>query len=567
MAKRKQTTNLVTAVQTEVERAAAKSKQPRFDAKRAYASFLSFLRMADVDAPPYQVNSQQRDAFLRSVWRLEPHLSGVVNSVALIDSNRGWELVGGRNQVARYADILHSADGGLGWRMFVRKASLSYWCTDLGAVTEIGRDGKGGPLRALWHVDSARCRLTGQAETPIWYTSGIGGQQAWGPLDFMRVASLPSDDEALFGLGYCAISRIMETVRLLYAVMVHDQEQVAARAPKGLLLLQGISEQQWNESLQARKENLDSMERKYYGGVQVLAGMGADQVDAKLVALSQLPQNFDAEQFVSGCMYTFALAFGYDASEFWPVQFGALGRGTETEVQHQKATGKGGVDFALSWQEGLQRELPATLHWEFEQRDDQGALVEESVKAAKLNTVAAAYQAGIMQGVPLISRQEARSLLAEAGIIPDSWTLEAENVTETDTSGPEDESETPEETPGTDTQGSPDEAPQPAPAQPVAQQRQAIERALETPEVRRAMAVWPREPIVKYTWKGGRATVRTIRTPGRRLWQGVTRAADDVLYKQGDVTITQGDLDAAIKEARKRMPEVADLLEATPYKP
>ena len=380
----RQERKIIEAAQAEVERAQPTSKQPRFDAKQAFASFLSWLTITEIEAPAYQANSMIRDKWLRSVWRLEPHMAGVVNSVALIDSNRGWELVGGRNQVARYSEMLHQSDGGAGWRMFARRSSLSYWCTDLGAVTEIGRDGKNGPLRAIWHVDSARCRLTGNQATPLAYAPSVGGVQLWGPADFLRVASLPSDDEAFNGLGFCAISRIVETLRILYAVMLHDQEQLAARAPKGLLLLQGVSEEQWNQSLQARSENLDGLERRYYGGVQVLASMGADQVDAKLVALSNLPANFDAKEFTDLAMYTIALAFGYDPSEFWPVQFGSIGRGTETEVQHSKASGKGGMDFALSWQEQLQREFPATLHWEFEQRDDTGELQAETVKQAKL---------------------------------------------------------------------------------------------------------------------------------------------------------------------------------------
>lgn len=552
-----------------------KSKQPRLDPKRAFHSFLSWLRIVDIEAPEYGTNSQLRDQWLRQVWRKEPHLAGVVNSVALIDSNRGWELVGGRNQVKRYADILHQADEGLGWRMFMRKSALSYWCTDMGAISEIGRDGRDGPLRALWHVDSARCKLTGIPDTPLIYMPANGGQQMWRPGDYLRVASLPSDDEALHGLGFSAISRIVETLRILYAVMLHDQEQLAARAPKGLLLLQGVSEQQWTDSLAARAENLDGLERKYYGGVQVLASAGVDQIDAKLVALSQLPQNFDQKTFTDLCMYTIALAFGYDPSEFWPVQFGSLGRGTETEVQHSKASGKGGVDFALSWQEMLQRELPATLHWEFEQRDDAGEMLMETVKQTKLATVAQAYGAGIQQGAPLISRQEARVLLAEAGIIPHEWTEQEEDVTATDTN--EEEADAEEEAPPAgenepqpapaNNAGQADQAPQPAPSgqAPLRSTGQEAQRLLETPEVQRALAVNPTEPIVRYTYRQGRGSMRTIYTPKRRIWQGVSRAADDILYKSGDVTITEADVDAAIKDARTRVgDELADLLTAAP---
>jgi len=161
-----------------IERA-AKSRQPRFSTRQAYTSFMGWLRIVDMDAPDYSTNSIVRDQWLRSVWRKEPHLAGVVNSVTLIDSNRGWELVGGRNQVSRYSEILHQADGGAGWRMCARRAALSYWCTDVGSITEIGRDGRDGPLRALWHVDSARCRLTGLSETPLAYQPSTGGQQLW----------------------------------------------------------------------------------------------------------------------------------------------------------------------------------------------------------------------------------------------------------------------------------------------------------------------------------------------------------------------------------------------------
>ena len=488
----------------------------------------------------------KRDKWLRDVWRLEPHLAGVVNAVTLIDSNRGWELVGGRNQAACYTDILHAADE-TGWRMFMRKSALSYWCTDMGAVTELGREGKGGPLRALWHVDSARCRLTGLVKSPLEYYPSNGGVQSWGPADYFRIASLPSDDEAFRGLGYCAISRCLETVRLLYAVMLHDQEQVAARAPKGLLLLQGISEEQWKTSLQARDEALNALDRRYYGGVQVLASAGIDQIDAKLVALSQLPANFDAKAFVDSCMYTFALTFGYDPSEFWPVQFGSLGRGTETEVQHQKATGKGGVDFALSYQEQLQRELPPTLHWEFEQRDDNGELVQESVKQAKVKTITDLYTGGGNPAGGLISRDEGRQMAAEAGIIPEEWTLIEEDITTTDTDSEEEEDTSPEPQPA-------NEAPVPAPptAAPV-QQRRQIERLLETAEVQRSMRRWPGSEIVRYTWRDGRATMRTIWTP-RRIFRGhQVRRADDVLYQGEDFEITTADVDAAIAAAKKRV--------------
>lgn len=532
------TRQLIDTAAAEVERQTETlSRQPRFarETGGGFGSVLRWLKLAELEVPEYGVYSPRRDAVLRTIWQLEPHLAGVLNAVVLIDSNRGWTLTGGRNQVLRYQDILHQADGGAGWRTWARKTALSYWATDMGAVTEIGREGRGGPLRAIYHVDSARCFLTGKPETPLQYIPVNGAAQMWEPDDYFRTASMPSDDEALRGLGYCAVSRCLDVLRVLYAVMQHDLEQLGARAPRGLLLLQGISEEQWDQSLQAREEKLDSLDRRYYAGVQVLANSGlGEPMDAKVVALSQLPAQFDAKVFMDLSMYAYALVFGYDPSEFWPVQFGSLGRGTEAQDQARKASGKGGLEFALGVQEHLQRELPETLEFAFEQRDEAGELTQTQVKAAKLAVVTAAYEAGIQQGVPLVTWEEARQLLAEEQIIPEEWTEADEDIEVADTD---------------DERSARD---------------RSLERHLDSPAVRRAMERWPGEEIVCYQWPRNR--LRTLWKPRLqpRYHRSVKRQEEDgePLYSDEAVTITAADVDRAIAEARKRDPELGELLTA-----
>lgn len=505
------------------------SQQPRL--QKGYKAPASWWRQYDITAaklPAYTSNSMIRDGILHNVWRLEPHLAGIVNAVVLIDSNRGWSLSGGRNQVLRYTQMLHNADGNQGWRSYMRKGSLSYWATDLGFVTELGREGKGGPVRSLYHVDSTRCYLAADNIGGLVYQPVQGGQQQWNPDDYFRICSMPSDDEMFNGLGYCAISRSLEITRLLYAVMIHDQEQIGARAPRGLLLLSNISEEQWEQSLATREEKMDSLEYKYYSAVQVLAASGMGNPDAKLVALSQLPLNFDARTFYDLSMFTYASCFGFDPSEFWPVQFGSLGRGTETEVQHMKATGKGGTEYALAYQEQLQQRLPDTLQFEFDQRDDHGAAAEAAVKQAKLQWVATAYETGLMEGAPLIERDEARQLLASERLIPAEWTVTPDIAAE-----------------ATDTEA---------------------ERMLDSVPIRRAIAQYPYEPIVTVSWP--RNTMRVIYDPIRRkrTYAMKKRAQDEVLFESPEVTITQDDVDEAIQEARERVgDEFASLLTAPAY--
>lgn len=525
------------------------SKQPRFDdgQKKGFGGYISLAWLQEMQPPEYRTDSRMRDTWLRSVWKLVPHLAGVMNSVTLIDSNRGWELTGGRNQVARYTRLLHDAENGQGWRMYARKASLSYWATDIGAITELGSDTRGGPVRALYHVDSARCKLLSGGRL-AYYPSGGGKEQTWEPEDYFRAASMPSDDEAYNGLGFCAVSRAIEIMRLLYAVMVHDQELVSARAPRGLLLLQGITQDQWDESLAVRDEKLDSLERRYYAGVQVLATMGVESPDAKLVGLSQLPQSFDAKVFNDLSMYAIALCFGYDPSEFWPVQFGSIGRGTEAEMQHEKATGKGGMDFALATQEQLQGVLPETLQFEYEQRDDSGEMTASQVARSKLEVVSMAYQSGLSQGAPLVSREEAREMLVEAGLIPAEWTNTQEDVSATDTEDVD------------DTEG------QAVENEPIEQEPQGekvsgeAERALDSYRVRQALREYPSEPIVRYQWPSGK--MKTLYVPKRRVW-AISREA---LYEDDDFTITSKDMKAAQKFAVEHVsPEFAGLFHSEPY--
>lgn len=527
------------------------SRQPRFavgDRQEFFGSVLRWLRRAEMEEPRYQADSRPRDAWLREFWRHEPHLAGVLHSVTAIDQNRHWTLTGGRNQVSRFMEILQQAENGAGWRAYVGVQAMSYYAADVGAITEVGREGRNGPLRALYHVDPARCRLTGKADRPLAYDKT---KEPWRPEDFFRIASMASTDEELNGLGFCAVSRVLELAKLMVGVYEHSLEKLGSRAPKGLLLLKGIGEEQWKQAMQSREAALQGMERDYYGAVAVLASMGVDDMDAKLVALSQLPDGFDLKTWTDLTMYGFALCFGYDPIEFWPVQAGSLGRGRETEIQHMKATGKGAASFMRAHQDQLQMRLPASLLFEYEQRDQTGLLLEAEVTQAWATVAKTLYE----QGMGVLTRQQAMSVLAEQGVIPREWTTLEEDAEGADTgdmdlgAGEQDEKE----------------------------------RLLETEAVRRAIARFADEPLVRVEWPSGRMTTLWRRGDEamRRGWRvekpiarEEMRAAlpavrredgEGVLFEGEDFSVTEADVDAAIRTARARVgDELGDLLEARP---
>jgi hypothetical protein len=489
-----------------------KSKQPRMNLTgenpESFFQSISSLIYEEVEPePPYIPDSRRRDKWLTNFLRKEPHLAGVVNSVTAIDKNRGWRVVGGRNQVKRITNMLHNFEnspGLCGWRPSLATASQAFWTTDIGTIVEVGRDGKGGPVSALYNVDSTKCHLSGSSDFPLKYHPKKGPEQTWGVDDFFRVVSAPSILEEHLGLGNCAVSRAIQLAQLMVALYRHDEEKLLSRAPRGLLLLQGIKQNQWDTAMAARDEKLNSVEDKYYGAIAVLASASAT-VDAKMVALSELPADFNLRDWMDMLLYGYALCFGYDASEFWPVQYGALGRGNETQIQHEKATGKGRLDFVLGFQEQLENFLPDSIDFEFDQRDEQGDLIHASVHQAW-----ASVAKTLVKDSGLLNVDEGRIILAQFGIIPDEWTeskfietTDQVDVAESDNTGTDGQS--PDESGESGEETNPVAASPSANIRPTfntAMLKQWKERLKESECVRNAAIKFPAEEIVQYSYPG-----------------------------------------------------------------
>ena len=378
----------------------------------------------------------------------------------------------------------------------------------------MGREGVDGPVRRMYAVDPVSCTLTGKVKYPLEYKNAKKNEKRlWKDTDYFRGASNISNDETLHGLGYCALDRAWILSKLMLALYEHDFEAMGARAPRGLLLLQGISEKSWEKAMMARVARLDEAGYEYYGALAVLAS-ASKNMDAKLIGLSSLPMGFNMREFMDMIMYGYALCFGYDPSEFWPVQFGALGRGTETEVQHEKATGKGRLDFPLTFQEQLQDFLPETLEFMFDQRDEKGDLLHASVNQAWVNVVNG------MSSV--LSVEESRVLLADYGVIPRSWTEITLEDAETDKG--ELDGQEPVDSEDTELEPVPSEAEDMKARVKTKRLKLLKDELKERPYIWRCAERFPAEPVVQYSWPGNtmiQLWERAEEILERSVWQGV----------------------------------------------
>jgi hypothetical protein len=422
---------------------ASLSKQPRFGiapsaSNQMFWNIYSWAKGTIFDEPKYAPDSRRRDTWLANIVLKEPYLLGVLQSVVSIDKNRGFTMTGGKTQVKRFMRMAHDfqvAPDLSGWRPGLSVTARNFYQSDLGGLVELGRAAEDGPLAALYSVDPTRCHLTGQMETPLRYAGATKSENGtWKPNDYFRVTSFPSTIENMNGLGYCAVSRCLELAKMTVSVFEHDRERLGSKAPKGILTINGgLTMDQWLQSLEESTAELKTLEREYYAGVQVLVGSASDKIEVALTSLSSLPEQFDHQTFVNLMMFGYALAFGYDPREFWPVSGGTLGTGTETESQHRKATSKGGLDFALGFQEKLQDELPDTIQFEFEQRDVDGDISEAAFNKAKFDIINGMYMSKDANNQPLITHDQAMQLMVEAKLIPEEWTIIEEEVTASDT--------------------------------------------------------------------------------------------------------------------------------------
>ena len=503
----------------------AQSKQPRFEVAEANLSQIFYQiygwgKELIFTEPRYAPDSRRRDTWLAQVVTKEPYLLGVLQSVVSIDKNRGWTLTGGKIQVKRFVNALHdfqAAPDLFGWRPSCSIVSQSFYQSDLGGVVELGRAMEDGPLAALYTVDPTKCRLTGNSETPLQYSPGSlrGGTGYWTNNDFFRVVSFPNPNETVNGLGFCAVSRCIDLAKIAVSIFEHYKEKLGSKAPKGILTINGggLTQRQWIDSLAESKAEISQLEREYYSGVQVLVADRGMPIEVALTPLSNLPDEFDLKTTIDMLMFGYALAFGYDPREFWPVSGGTLGTGRETESQNRRATTKGGLDFALAFQEKLQDELPETIQFEFEQRDVLGDIAETAFQKAKFDIIDAMNKSANAQGEILLTHNQVMELLVDAKLIPPEWTLPEEDVTVSDTDD--------------------------------------MEALLTKERVRAAAAKYPNEDIVIYSSETG--NYRTVRKAGAEKKFSIRAAKPKTLATAKGVKITQADVTAALEQAGKRL--------------
>jgi hypothetical protein len=370
--------------------------------------------------PPY--GSPARDVFLNDYYRQEPILAGAVYSILSRVGGWNWVLTGASEMVTRFHSILIEADV-MGWTFFIEKFTHDLLVLDRGAFAEIGRD-EDGNVAGLYHLDALRCRLTGDYAYPVAWRNSKG---EWVKLPRTHVAHqalCPSSRDDQMGLGFSPVSRVIELARNMVLVNQCDRERLRDAPPIGIATT-NLNRQQLIEAVQLWKARQEATGNASWPGLLWLTPPGTgigEKVEVEFVPFSQLPEQFDRKLATEIYVKTIALSFGVDVSEFWQVEHSGATKAAVT-IQHQKALGKGLSDIGT----GIERlininVLPPGVVFAFDKRSDEEDQLRADLYSQVTRWVTRIFDAGI------ISAEEARRLLADAGVIPTDMAVGTELV-------------------------------------------------------------------------------------------------------------------------------------------
>lgn len=411
------------------------SLQRRADDKQPTGSVFSWWFSQPDDGlsiAPYW--SAQRDMELRSfLWREgNDILQGAVSSMVKWGKTLSWVCEGPDEVTKGYQSALSESEFGDGWGTLISKVLTDYYTQDKGASIELIGNGDPdgpiqGPVLGLAHLDAASIQPTGDITYPVIFNNPKDGKpHRIHTTRVIRLVDMPSPNEALNGVGFCAISRIIATTQVLLKLIRYKNEKLSDMPEAGLLILNNINPKQWDDVKAGHQKDRRKLGQEIWSNVMSLVSLDPSQpASANFVSFATLPNGFNETEATDIYLNIVALAFGVDKREFWPESKSGLGGNREAEIMTEKAKGKGkgdiiaAIERAINW-----KVLPASVNFRFDFRDDQQDKLKAEINKVKVDGIMSlwdseSYRAGL---VPPVSAIELRQILADN--VPDYFKQE-----------------------------------------------------------------------------------------------------------------------------------------------
>lgn len=352
--------------------------------------------------------SRDRDYILRQTPRFEGNWASAVNRAITMIASKDYDVTSSFAERAKQLqEMMLDVDFENGWVQFISKVLHDFLCTDNGAFIEIIRptNSPGARILGLAHLDSLRCRRTGDPEYPVVYRDLKGYEHALKWYQVIMLSDMPSPDAALYNMGECAASRAYNAIRLQMVIDRFVIERAGGFHPTQMHFVNGVTDTQIKNAAKAQEVEATQRGAVVYRGAIIVPMIEKERVSRETIDLAALPADFNYDKYFSAIRTQFALALGLAIQDLVPLTGQALGTGAQSEVLDNKAKGQGLAAFVKALLHALNTKVfPKKAMFTFVEND----LRDQKEKADIDATLVGAFGASVTNGIltPPEARQE-----------------------------------------------------------------------------------------------------------------------------------------------------------------
>lgn len=322
---------------------------------------------------PWGRSAKTRDRQLRDFIMTESVFASALGIICSRNASFDWFLDGPESAVKRLQYVLETANEGLGWTDFITKLTIDVSTQDSSAFVELVReaDNPSAALIAINNLDAARCWHTGIPEEPVVYQDRKNKYHSLKWYEVAVVSEMPTAIEGLYGMQYCALSRMLRAAQILRNISQYKYEKTGGRQSQAVHLVKGVSAQAVQDAILQHKAHADNtgqmrwMPPVIVGSPSPTADIGHDTLE-----IATLPDGYDEEVTFKQYIAQIAMAFRTDYQEFAPLPGGNLGTSAQSQVLSDKSRGKGSALFMTALTQMFNfRALPKNVEFGFEEQD------------------------------------------------------------------------------------------------------------------------------------------------------------------------------------------------------
>lgn len=285
-----------------------------------------------------------RDKQLREFWPTEPYFSSALFTTVAQYAAFNWSLKGPPRSVNLSQEMLSNCQLGQGWESMIIRFLIDYFTQDNGAFLEIVRadNDPRSPVVALNHLDAARCERTGRHKEPVIYTDDNGGRHYLAWYNVLAMSEFPSPIETAYGVGYCALTRILRSTQIMRDVGIVKNEKASGRFTRQVHLVSGVQTRIIEDAMTQKQAASEAAGFLRYIQPLIVASLDpTSRVSKETIDLASVPDDWDDLKSQQAYITLVAMAFGSDYQNYAPLPGGGLGSASQSKVLNMKSRGKG----------------------------------------------------------------------------------------------------------------------------------------------------------------------------------------------------------------------------------